>query len=153
MLLGDWLILIGMTLIIVGLTGLTLLETSRGPEASDLARSEPGTAQHQRLDPTLLLRWRPEGSRPASLPSPQRDSASTRTTSRTSSAAWRTARWAASPSSLGPTRSGRRSASRPSEFGPTADRLMVAAGVAKWAYRRVGVIRSPARQIQLRKSA
>ena len=68
MLLGDWLILIGATLLTVGVTGLTLLETSRGSRESDLARSDPGrrpgiTGSIQ----ALLLRWRPEGGRPAAL--------------------------------------------------------------------------------------
>ena len=67
MLLGDWLILVGMTLIIVGLTGLTLLETSRGSEASDLAQSEPGRPNTRGSIRALLFRWRREGSRPASL--------------------------------------------------------------------------------------
>ena len=68
MLLGDWLILIGMTLLSVGVTGLTLLETSRGSGESDLARSDPGRRPNTRGSiRALLLRWGPERGRPATL--------------------------------------------------------------------------------------
>ena len=67
MLLGDWLILIGVTLITIGVTGLTLLETSRGSEASDLVRSDTGRPNTGGSIRALLFRWRREGSRPATL--------------------------------------------------------------------------------------
>jgi hypothetical protein len=68
MLLGDWLILIGAILFTVGVTGLTQLETSRGSGESDLARSDPRRRPSiTRSIQALLLRWRPEGGRPAAL--------------------------------------------------------------------------------------
>ena len=68
MLLGDGLMLIGATLHTVGVTGLTLLETSRGPRKSDFARSDRGRRPSIRGSISArLLRWRQEGGRPAAL--------------------------------------------------------------------------------------
>jgi hypothetical protein len=66
MLLGDWLILIGVTLLTVGVTGLSLLEMTRGSLASDLVRSDPGRRPKTRGSISAwLFRWRPTGNRPA----------------------------------------------------------------------------------------
>jgi len=68
MLLGDWLILIGVTLFIVGVTGWTLPETGRGPGESDFARS--GRGRRPSIGDsisTLLLRWHRRGGWPAAL--------------------------------------------------------------------------------------
>ena len=68
MLLGDWLILIGVTLLTVGVTGLTLLETTRGAGESVSAGSDRGR-RPSITGPisALMLRWRPEGGPPAVL--------------------------------------------------------------------------------------
>jgi len=68
MLLGDWLTLIGETLLIVGVTGWALHDTSRDPRESDLA--DRGRGRRPGITDALsglLLRWRPEGGRPATL--------------------------------------------------------------------------------------
>jgi hypothetical protein len=66
MLLGDWLILIGVALLIVGVDGWVLTATGRGPRESDLAHRgggrQPGITD---AISGLLLRWRPEGGGPA----------------------------------------------------------------------------------------
>lgn len=68
MLLGDWLILVGVTLFVVGVTGVTLPETRRGPGGSDFARPDRGRRPSIRDSiSNLLLRWHPEGSHPAAL--------------------------------------------------------------------------------------
>jgi len=65
MLLSDGLILIGVTLLSVGVTGVTLLDTSRGPLKSGVARPHPGRPAIIRGSIQALLRWRPEGGQPA----------------------------------------------------------------------------------------
>jgi hypothetical protein len=66
--LGDWLTLIGVVLLIIGVDGWVLLETSGGPTVSDRAAQGRG----RRLSVTdaisgLLRRWRPEAGRSAAL--------------------------------------------------------------------------------------
>ncbi len=68
MLLGDWLILIGVTLLVVGIVGWTLPQTSRGLEERDFA--DQGRGRRSSIGDsilTLLLRWHREGSHPAAL--------------------------------------------------------------------------------------
>ena len=66
MLLGDWLTLLGVALLVIGLSGWMLPQTGQGPRGSDYADRvhwrRPG------LTDALLglrLRWRPETGRPA----------------------------------------------------------------------------------------
>lgn len=64
MLLGDWLILTGWTLLILGISGWTLLlsgVTGWTPPNTSRGRSSIRGAM------STLLRWQPDGSRPAAL--------------------------------------------------------------------------------------
>jgi hypothetical protein len=68
MLLGDWLILIGVTLSIVGVIGWTLPDTGRGLGKGDFARG--GRWRQPRIRDSisrLLLWWYQRGDRPAVL--------------------------------------------------------------------------------------
>jgi hypothetical protein len=68
MLLGDWLILIGALLLIIGIDGWVLLETSGGPRGSDLA--DRGRGRRPGITDAisgLLRRWHPENDRSAAL--------------------------------------------------------------------------------------
>jgi hypothetical protein len=68
MLVSDWLILIGVTLFIVGVTGWVVVETSRHPRERDFARSDRGERPSiTEAIMALLPRWRPQRGRPASL--------------------------------------------------------------------------------------
>ncbi len=68
MLIGDWLTLIGEALLIVGVTGWTLHETSRGPRKGDVARSDHGSRASITGEIWGLLRRRPpDGGRAAGL--------------------------------------------------------------------------------------
>jgi hypothetical protein len=68
MLLGDWLTLIGVMLLIIGVDGWVLLETSRGPTQGDLARSDTGRRPAiTDAIAALLRRWLPESGRSAAL--------------------------------------------------------------------------------------
>ena len=65
---GDWLTLIGVMLLIIGVDGWVLLETSGGPRVSDRAAQ----GRERRLSVAdaisgLLRRWRPEAGRSAAL--------------------------------------------------------------------------------------
>ena len=68
MLLGDWLILIGVTLLIVGVIGWVLPETGRGSRKSDVA-SQVRWRRPGFMDAISALphRWRPASRRPAAL--------------------------------------------------------------------------------------
>jgi hypothetical protein len=68
MLLGDWLTLIGVTLLIIGVDGWVLLETSGGPRQGD--RVAQGRRPRPRVTDAvaaLLRRWLPESGRSAAL--------------------------------------------------------------------------------------
>ena len=68
MLLGDWLVLIGVTLLIVGVDGWVLLETSQGAREADLANQGRGRRPSiTGAVSALLLRWRPDRGRPGVL--------------------------------------------------------------------------------------
>jgi hypothetical protein len=68
MLLGDWLTLIGVTLLIIGVDGWVLLETSGGPRQSE--RAAQGLGRRPGVTGAisgLLRRWLRDGGRSASL--------------------------------------------------------------------------------------
>ena len=68
MLIGDWLTVIGETMLIVGVTGWTLHESSRGPEVGDFARSDTGRRPSITGAISGLLRRRPpDGGRSSGL--------------------------------------------------------------------------------------
>ena len=67
MLLGDWLTLIGVMLLIIGVDGWVLLETSGGPGRTDLADRGRGRRPSLRDSVMTLLRWRPASRQPAAF--------------------------------------------------------------------------------------
>jgi len=68
MLLGDWLTLIGVMLLIIGVDGWVLLETSGGPGGTDLANRGRGPwPKIMDAISALLLRWRPASRQPAAF--------------------------------------------------------------------------------------